>query len=64
MTGSQIDQLRALDAAREAKNSNDQQILEFRTRITGIQPKVVTRYRVLPPDRNPEIIYTNQKANS
>lgn len=62
VTEPEIQQLRALNDAREAKKANEQKILEYKGRIATIErPKVTTRYRVLPPDRNPEIIYTNQQ---
>ncbi|MCS3452666.1 MULTISPECIES: hypothetical protein [Bradyrhizobium] len=62
VTEPEIEQLKALTDAREAKTANDQKILEYKGQIANIErPKVTTKYRVLPPDRNPEIIYTNQQ---
>lgn len=58
------EQLKALDSLREANKSDDQEILSYKKQIANIQPRVTgvtTKLKVLPPDRNPEIVGTSQQ---
>jgi hypothetical protein len=60
----QVEQLKALSALREANKADDQEILGYNKQLAEIQPRVTgvtTKLRVLPPDRNPEIISTSQQ---
>lgn len=60
----QVEQLKALNALRDANKADQQEILGYWRQIAGIQPKVTgvtTKLRVLPPDRNPEISNTFQQ---
>jgi hypothetical protein len=59
-----VEQLKALSALREANKADDQEILGYNKQLAEIQPRVTgvtTKLRVLPPDRNPEIISTSQQ---
>jgi hypothetical protein len=64
LNGPQVAQLKTLSALRDANKADDQEILGYKKQLAEIQPKVTgitTKLRVLPPDRNPEIISTSQQ---
>lgn len=61
---SEAEQLKALNALRDANSADEKELLALTQRRADIQPRitgVTTKPRVLPPDRNPEIIYTTQQ---
>lgn len=59
----QLNRLRSLKALQEANQSDEKAIKDAQKKIdeTKPQPQLVLRPRVLPPDRNPEIIATSQQ---
>jgi hypothetical protein len=59
----QLEAAQALIALQDQNQADEQTIRSAKVDIANLRPQVsiVTRPRVLPPDRNPEIIYTTQQ---
>lgn len=61
---SEVEQLKALNALRDTNSADEKELLGLTQQRADVQPRITgitTKPRVLPPDRNPEIIYTNQQ---
>ncbi|MBR1164602.1 hypothetical protein [Bradyrhizobium elkanii] len=63
LNSEQLEQLRTLKTLQEENQSDEKAIKDAQKKIdeTKPQPTLVVRPRVLPPDRNPEIIATSQQ---
>jgi hypothetical protein len=59
----QLTKLQGLNTLREDNQAAERDIAEARKKIAETKPQaqIVTRNRVLPPERNPEISFTSQQ---
>ena len=59
----QLTKLQTLKALQDENQADEQAIKGYRKEISDVKPQVsiVTRPRILPPDRNPEIAITSQQ---
>ncbi|MBR1277751.1 hypothetical protein [Bradyrhizobium sp. AUGA SZCCT0283] len=60
----EAEQLKSLNDLRDANRTDEQEILGLRKQLADVRPRitgVTIKPHVLPPDRNPEIIYTTQQ---